>query len=901
MECPHTYHPKLDESGQFWKGVQTACLQAFSKVHWHSGKSQWYSQACKFHNFQTVLKSAVLEWERNPDIIESMKRGLEAEHTELYVFSTNADLNYKLTPEERGFLNALHLEDFVTSVSWGVLHPQLVKEAIASLEPTTLMTTIKGESRAIIAKKWREQFQRVFHLTTKQAQPVSKKWKLSELFPTLKEELGRQETVRISDCQYPGSKRPLRLLSSLLGLNPTHQHHIATSFAKHILAALNGEAVDWPQEFYCELTEELLALHAKHRATRVKTGKTSIGPHITLILRAAGVLNIREELEAGYRTSKALTIAEQVPQPKRKKSQAVRAPGSQLRISIPKSPNLDMEEGLRSTQTPTAQVYSTMPQVEETEEELPEKEVILEPQALPRSVPPMLDQICQAHRRLENLLVTFTTKAPTRFVNQMNAEFFRLQREEILHQHKEQPDDSQIKVLLEAQAAQLQHLATQLANAEGLNDLGIETIFHLEEEAATLERKLYLSAEQVLSLTAQKGEALGKLTTLQARFDAEIQRIGTKDQEIKDLNAHISDLKGMLHRSDMLVANQKQAILRLESQVATKQYDIMDLTSEDTQLAPESATEAELHQARSTSDRDNHPAQPIMNKEKHTLAAGIANRLLNELRRELAHTQEEKADLLKTIVADNTRFAPDSFPQSAKWTGAEFCLHILKHIAPLSSIMQYHRVCGGLHLLLSNIPVFKPGFHLEFSQFEAIWNQADAAAKDTLAFMWCLNDLKLSLGVMETISGSPPFYIRRYILRCISLLSQHHSMNPVPREVFPTLRSYSHSQYYSVRDHQRSKLPSFDQALATLATADTSICYEAVQHYHDFASRHPDIAMQPTVSQVKSFVAKTLEEQNITLTTRRFGTINSGTLQIKPKDQMMEHKTTRESIGTCFL
>lgn len=76
---------------------------------------------------------------------------------------------YQLTPEERGFLKALHLEDFITLVSWRVLHPKLVTKAIAPLDPRTLTTTVKGESVPLISKKWRKQFQHVFHLTLKEA------------------------------------------------------------------------------------------------------------------------------------------------------------------------------------------------------------------------------------------------------------------------------------------------------------------------------------------------------------------------------------------------------------------------------------------------------------------------------------------------------------------------------------------------------------------------------------------------------------------------------------------------------------------------------------------------------------------------------------------------------------
>jgi hypothetical protein len=78
----------------------------------------------------------------------------------------------------------------------------------------------------------------------------------------------------------------------------------------------------------------------------------------------------------------------------------------------------------------------------------------------------------------------------------------------------------------------------------------------------------------------------------------------------------------------------------------------------------------------------------------------------------------------------------------------------------------------------------------------------------------------------------------------------------------------------------------FDQALVTLATKDTAICYEAVQHYQALINKSPDGTIQPTLSQLKDFVSKTLDEQHTTLSRRRFGTINSGTLMIKPKDQM---------------
>ena len=833
-----------------------------------------------------------------------MKRGPEEGQEVLYAFTIDPALKYQLTPGERDFLRKLNLEDFISSNSWGVLHSQLVTEAIAALEPDTFLTTVKGEKVQLIAQDWREQFKHTFQLTKKEAEPVTRKWELTELFPTLKES-PEKETVRISDCQHPSARRPLRLLSSIFCLNPTHQNQITLAFVEMVVAALNGEGADWPQEFYHEITEELTTLHNKHRADKVKVEKTSIGPHLTLILRAGGNLNIKEELEAGYRSEKALTLEEQIPNPKKSKiKEAKGLPETQTTIRLKSTRRKEAATGADSKEA--APVYSVAVEPAVTSPETPKRQVVLETtetRHIPNALPAMVEQICQAHRRLENLLFSFTSKAPQDLMNRMNTEFCKVQREASLQESLGQPTDTCPEVLLKFQEVQLKHLTQELSNSDSLNDLNIEAIFHLEEKLASLQNKLYLSTETVLSLTAQKGEALGQLKTLQDKMDAQMQQMASKDQEIKDLSNHSTDMQGMLERSDRLVANQKETILRLESQIATNQQEVAELTSKNQQLAAEIATEAreEPHRPRSASDRGNHPEHPIMSREKHTLAAGIANRLLNELRRELAHTQEEKADLLKTIVAEHGDFANKDLPQSDRYAGTRFHLQILKHIPPLNSIMQYHRVCGGLHLLLSNISPLRAGCSLDFPQMEALWNQADAAAKDALAFMWCINEFKVPAGVMETLSGSPPFYIKRYILRCIALLGQHHNMVPAPPEPFPTLRSYSHSQYHAVRNFQRSKLECFDQALAILATADTSICYEAVQHYQALINKHPAAIWQPTLSHLRSFVTKTLDEQHTTLTSRRFGTINSSTLLLIPKDHSTEHNRATESIGTCFL
>lgn len=209
--------------------------------------------------------------------------------------------------------------------------------------------------------------------------------------------------MRISECQHPGARRPLRLLSSFF--YPTHQNHITILFVEFVVATLNGQKVDWPEEFYHEITEEILTLHHKHLTPKVKVEKTSIGPHVIVILKAAKVLDIIKQLEVGYRSQKGLTLEEQIPHPKMKKPKGAK----ELQ---PTATNCDPAP--QSDQSPVTQVYKVTPQAT-TPSEASKTEIILESSEFwqpPSPLSTMVDQIFQVHRKLENLLTPFTTKAP---------------------------------------------------------------------------------------------------------------------------------------------------------------------------------------------------------------------------------------------------------------------------------------------------------------------------------------------------------------------------------------------------------------------------------------------------------------------------------------------------------
>lgn len=120
--------------------------------------------------------------------------------------------------------------------------------------------TVKGKHVFIFSKNWRSLFLKVFKLTAKR-EGKGDKWKLQELFPSIATIQKGQLSVKVGDCRAVGSKKPLRLLSSLFCLNTSSQYSISITSAKRVLAALNGQEVDWPLEFYEEFKAELITLH----------------------------------------------------------------------------------------------------------------------------------------------------------------------------------------------------------------------------------------------------------------------------------------------------------------------------------------------------------------------------------------------------------------------------------------------------------------------------------------------------------------------------------------------------------------------------------------------------------------------------------------------------------------
>lgn len=139
----------------------------------------------------------------------------------------------------------------------------------------------------------------------------------------------------------------------------------------------------------------------------------------------------------------------------------------------------------------------------------------------------------------------------------------------------------------------------------------------------------------------------------------------------------------------------------------------------------------------------------------------------------------------------------------------------------------------------------------------------------------------MPIGTIEVVAGSPPFYVGRFVLRTLSLISHHHSVyyNHTPLHRLPSLKPYPSAVLHHIKEQVKNQPITFNQALKTLTTEDTTICYEAVQQYTWLRERHPHRLPGPyTIQQIKEYVMRVIKEKETTISTRRFGTPNPRTI-----------------------
>lgn len=114
---------------------------------------------------------------------------------------------------------------------------------------------------------------------------------------------------------------------------------------------------------------------------------------------------------------------------------------------------------------------------------------------VPDDTSTMLNQICFTHRRLEQLLKTFTSKAGSNFVKKMDDEFQKLQAEATQHYNQGQRLKEPLTANEQEMEKGLLHmeirkLTQQLATLNESYDEQIEVSFELQDQLTTVEGTL---------------------------------------------------------------------------------------------------------------------------------------------------------------------------------------------------------------------------------------------------------------------------------------------------------------------------------------------------------------------------------------------------------------------------
>ena len=218
------------------------------------------------------------------------------------VFSTEmAALDFRPTLQEETLLQLVGLDRFITRVTWDIINTSVVQEVISNLNLDTMESVLNGRTFPIFPKDWRNKMRASFYIATftTKREPDTPLVRAGEIFSTFKEKMRtKAATCRIADCTMYGAKRPLWFFNSLFLLRTTPST-IPYSTVVHIADALNGKTIDWPALFRENLVAEMKSIKEDLFKDKTTALKTMVGPPLTMLLIADGLLTVHQELDAG--------------------------------------------------------------------------------------------------------------------------------------------------------------------------------------------------------------------------------------------------------------------------------------------------------------------------------------------------------------------------------------------------------------------------------------------------------------------------------------------------------------------------------------------------------------------------------------------------------------------------
>ena len=655
-----TSKKQLSERNEALKQIRSEAFKFFTFLKFSNEDSELHPPTCKQHIWQQILLQAVKQAAKlspNYPTLRLMHGLLPYTPMELVTFSMDAAYrSTQFSTEELSFLRKIRLEQFLCNVPWGVVHAVRAREVIDTLQEDTMQVTLKGEVLPLFSEDWRALFLKIFHLAPK-GEGERGKLQLSDLFPSLATIQEGQKSVKIGDCKVAGSKRPLRLLSSFFCLNTSGQYSITIHFAELLLTALNGEKVDWPLEFFDEFKAEILTLHRHQQADKAKVIRTAIGPHLTLMIEEANLLGTQERKLAGFGTSAGLTMTERVPPPRKRKLGEASGSGK-LDTVVRVTPHPS-----RHSSNHTHVAHDT-----DSEGEPPKRRVLqaAEKWEVPDDTSSMINQICFTHRRLEQLLTTFTSKAGSEFIKTMDAEFHKIQQEATQQfkqnlREKEALTDNEHAVGKSLLQIEIRKLTVQLAALNESYDEQIEMSFDLQDKLTTAE-------EALATLTETNRTQQVRCNELTTDLDRQNNRLAAVEAELEATNEQFTELQLQHQRqSDLLATTEEQ--LRQQT-LASK------LTSPDTPISEDQTPPASGSTVHAPTSGLHSMVEVLPNPKDH-------DRIITELKQELAYVRRERDEL--QVNMERIIESPRSFDEETLGSGYRFSNQALSSRRPNSN------------------------------------------------------------------------------------------------------------------------------------------------------------------------------------------------------------------------
>ena len=193
---------------------------------------------------------------------------------------------------------------------------------------------------------------------------------------------------------------------------------------------------------------------------------------------------------------------------------------------------IDLEQEPSDSKTPPQSTEIPKSTVLETEEQW----------QIPNEVPNLVKQITQAHRRLENLLTTLTSKAPPNWLRSMDYQFHKVQREAVLQEvsktgenQSEAPRTQTINSLV----LQIGRLEAKLADKEELIALYTESSFETQTQLAEKEDQINRLQTELQTITHKDQQELLKIQQLE---DTHMQQMEAKRKEAIELQQQVQKL-----------------------------------------------------------------------------------------------------------------------------------------------------------------------------------------------------------------------------------------------------------------------------------------------------------------------------------------------------------------------